>query len=460
MTAPARLAAVLAAALLAAPAAASDDPAPGTAPLHYLGLNGQGHEEWWRSKDGAVVIRVPGGAFLRRPYQGTVATEAPAPVEVPSFLMDKHEVTNERFARFLSQPGVDSTGLVRAGVAGLERTDAGWRAERGREQHPVTAATGRGALAFAKWAGGRIPSSDEWMKAAGGPEGRLFPWGDAPADAARANFGRPEARGLEPVGSHPSGASPYGCLDMAGNAYDRVLTRVRGSADDRESAPVMLKGGSWLSGHPLNLRVLDLCMQGMDGAEGSVGFRCAMDDPEPDRTAKAPAARPVLRVARDFDAAVEEARARKVPIFLSLIHDTCGQCDRTVVQVYRDPRFIEYCNANMVVVLGHQPWDADDDPHPARADGSCTIHPGIACKEHEELYRRGLATVVRFRTSPGNFLLSPFAVPPTGSAKSPILLPEEDLPKGGESVDAYLEAFDRGRERLLQPGARTPPESR
>ena len=78
-----------------------------------------------------------------------------------------------------------------------------------------------------------------------------------------------------PVGSYPEGVSPFGCLDMAGNVYERCWMR-RG---DRR-LPIMIKGGSWLSPHPINLRVLDMCVQGMPHAEASVGFRCVMKDPD------------------------------------------------------------------------------------------------------------------------------------------------------------------------------------
>jgi formylglycine-generating enzyme required for sulfatase activity len=423
------------------------EPAPAPA-LLYLGLNRQGAEEWWRAKDGAVVIRVPGGPYRSRPYEGATAVEPPKAVPVASFFMDRCEVTNGQFARLLQETGaaVDAA-FVRREIPGLVFEGGAWRAAPGLERHPATACTGVGALEYAKWAGARIPGAHEWMKAAGGAEGRLYPWGDAEPDESRANFGRPARRGLEPVGSHPLGASPYGCLDMAGNAYDRVMARAgRGRAGEEpvRGAPVMLKGGSWVSAHPLNLRVLDLCMQPAEVADASVGFRCAMDDPDPDRKPRTAEERPVLRLAKDFDAAVAEAKSRKVPIFLSLLHDTCGQCDRTIAQCYRDPRFVKYCNENMVVVLGHQPWDAGDRPHAARADGSCTVHPGLACREHEELYRRGLAVVGGFQTSPGNFVLDPSRTEKGAGAKA-VLVEERALPKWGDAVDAYLQAFDRAR---------------
>jgi serine/threonine-protein kinase len=447
-----RAAALLVLLLAPASAAGAPDTVPPGLPGHrFLGRNRQGAEEWWRERDDAIVVRVPGGPFMQRPYQGTVATEEPKSVEVRSFYVDKHEVTNAQFARFLGERDAkEDSPLLRREVPGLERRDGAWRASPGMERFPVTACTGEGAVAFSRWAGARIPTADEWMKAAGGPEGRLYPWGDSEPDATRANFGRPELRGLEPVGSHPLGASPFGCLDMAGNAYDRVLTptrRGRGAEDSGGLLPVMLKGGSWVSPHPLNLRVLDLCMQPMEAADRSVGFRCAMDDPEPDRGPVPAEAAPVLRLARTFDDAVAEASSRRVPIFLSLLHDTCGQCDRTVAQCYRDRRFVEYCNEKMVVVMGRQPADAEDRPHAENPDGSCTIHAGLTCREHVELYRRGLAVVGRFATSPGNFVLDPRKAA-KGAGAAAVLVPEGALPKSGDSVDRYLAAFDEARKRM------------
>ncbi|HEX5135451.1 MAG TPA: SUMF1/EgtB/PvdO family nonheme iron enzyme [Planctomycetota bacterium] len=405
--------------------------------LTYLGLNEQGAEEWYREIDGAVVIRVPGGDFLRRPYEGKIAVEEPKPFPVKSFFIDKHEVTNEQFARFLSQLA-DAADLVDPQVPGLVRDGSAWRAVPGHERYPVTAATGKGVLAYAKWVKGRIPEAAEWEKAAGGVDGKLYPWGDEKPTAAYANFGLPHPRGLEPVGSHVAGASPFGCLDMAGNAYDRVLTR---------GLPVMLKGGSWLSPHPLNLRVLDLCMQPMEVADGSVGFRCAVDDPEPDREPRKPEVKATLRLAKSWDLAVKEARERRVPIFLSLQHDTCGQCDRMRAQLFTDPRFVAFCNERLVVAFGMDPKDAEFDPHPENEDGSCPLMPGIDCIDHMEIYRDGLFVVRVFRVSPGNFLLDPFACENDAGEKA-ILVGEADLPKSGVGVDAYLAAFARAEAAL------------
>lgn len=435
----------------AAPAAAAPAPAasaPAPTPLVYIGLNAQGAEEWLRVKDGATVIRVPRGPYVKRPYEPSGTTWEPKAVAVESCFVDKFEVTNARFARFLSEQTGDLAKLWDASVPGVERKGERFAASAGLEEFPVTAATGLGAVAYAAWAGGHIPTQLEWEKAAGGPDGRVWPWGDEPPDATRANFGRPSARGPERVGSHAAGASFYGCMDMAGNVYDRVVAPRGGP----HPMPVMIKGGSWASPHPLNLRVLDMCMQPQEVADRTVGFRCAMDDPEPERATKSAAARPVLKLATDFDAAVLEAKRRNVPVFLSLLFDTCGQCDRTRAELFRDPRFIAYCNENLVVIVGHQPGDAFEDPHPANADGTCPLYPGLTCVQHNALFACGLEVVNTFVVSPGNFVLNP-AKMKKGAGADAVLVPELDLPKWGNAVDDYIAAFEKAKRAMAETAA-------
>jgi formylglycine-generating enzyme required for sulfatase activity len=437
-------------AVLAAASAAfaQEAPAPAAKPLVYLGLNAQGAEEWLRAKDGATVIRVPRGEYLKRAYEPAGVSMEPKAVPVESFFVDKFEVTNARFARFLDEAAPkDETALAklwRADVPGVVREGGRFAAAPGLAEFPVTAATGNGAMAYAEWVGGRVPLQIEWEKAAGGPKARIWPWGDEPPDAARANFGRPAPHGPERVGSHAAGASYYGCMDMAGNVYDRVALQ-RGT----HLEPVMVKGGSWATPHPLNLRVLDLCMQSKEVADRTVGFRCAMDDPEPERPTKTAAAPPVLKLATDWAAAIEEAKRRRVPVFLSLQFDTCGQCDRTREQLFRDPRFVAYCNENLVVVAGHEPGDAVDDPHPAGEAGACPLYPGITCGQHLTLFREGLSVVGTFVTSPGNFVLHPDRAT-SGAKDAAVLIKESALPKWGDPVDAYLAAFERAKKAMVE----------
>ena len=88
------------------------------------------------------------------------------------------------------------------------------------DSHPMVMVTWDQARAFCKWAGGDLPTEAQWEKAARGTDEREYPWGND-WDPSRLWSGHPFA--TAPIGSCPSGASPYGCLDMAGNAWEWCL---------------------------------------------------------------------------------------------------------------------------------------------------------------------------------------------------------------------------------------------
>lgn len=86
--------------------------------------------------------------------------------------------------------------------------------------HPVVYVTWDMAQSYCRWAGGELPTEAQWEKAARGPSGSIFPWGDDLPSEELANFDN--QRGATAVGSYPLGASPYGVLDMAGNVLEWV----------------------------------------------------------------------------------------------------------------------------------------------------------------------------------------------------------------------------------------------
>jgi len=127
---------------------------------------------------------------------------------LPAFYMDRTEVTNEAYGRFCSErqrplpPGFDP-----------DKPDL-----------PVVNITIVDAKEFAKWAGKRLPTKAEWVFAAQGTDGRPYPWGNA-KDASLANVADNATlavRSLMPVRSFDKGASPFGLLQMAGNAWEFV----------------------------------------------------------------------------------------------------------------------------------------------------------------------------------------------------------------------------------------------
>jgi len=129
------------------------------------------------------------------------------------------------------------------------------------DYHPVENVTWDDAKAYADWAHAALPTEAQWEKAARGTDGRLFPWGNK-WDAAKCcnGVGKNRAWHTSPVASYPSGASPYGCLDMAGNVwqwcadcYDRNYYQHSPSRNPTGPKPGnerVLRGGSWDYSHP------------------------------------------------------------------------------------------------------------------------------------------------------------------------------------------------------------------
>ncbi len=112
---------------------------------------------------------------------------------------------------------------------------------KGLDNWPVTGMNRTEAEAYCGWIGGRLPTEAEWELAARGPDGRLNPWGDGDATCELARL-----RGcgdlLGPVGAYPKGASPYGLVDMVGNAWEFVSDFYRSdyyaqSPNDNPSGP-------------------------------------------------------------------------------------------------------------------------------------------------------------------------------------------------------------------------------
>jgi len=157
--------------------------------------------------------------------------------------------------------------------------------EPDKENHPVNCVKRHQAEEYCQWAGRRLCTEAEWEKAARGEDGRKFPWGNEEANCDYAvMWNGCGTWATWPVGSKPEGASPYGCLDMAGNVWEWVADWYDAGyyATSPESNPPgpdigtiwVIRGGEYwgLLSHDLRTSARD--SKGQYGTPSSVGIRC------------------------------------------------------------------------------------------------------------------------------------------------------------------------------------------
>jgi len=220
-------------------------------------------------------------------------------VHLSAFEIARYPVTNAEFAAFVQEcPQWQPRRLSRRLHNGdyLKHWPDG-RCPARFADHPVVYVTWHAALAYAHWAGRRLPTEAEWEYAArGGLPDAEFPWGDEPPDPSRANYAASGLGATCPVGSYPPNG--FRLYDLAGNIWEFCLDRWQ--ADYYAHSPTanphagdcwfagdeyryvttrrVIRGGSW-GGSPLNLRVAYRDSHPPDGCGPHVGFRCAHSPP-------------------------------------------------------------------------------------------------------------------------------------------------------------------------------------
>jgi formylglycine-generating enzyme required for sulfatase activity len=225
------------------------------------------------------------GRFDRERPQHTVSLEA--------YAIGRYPVTVGEFRRFVEGDGYRGerfwTHSGWAWCRDVERRapdlwdDDMWG---GDERLPVVGVSWYEADAYGRWLSAmtgwtyRLPTEAEWEKAARGTGARIFPWGDE-LDTGRCNT---RERGLArtmPLGdAAPAGASPYGCLEMGGNASEWTLSKLRpypydahdGREDPEGEEERVIRGGSWFK-PLLRARVSARGMNNPDFTDWDVGFR-------------------------------------------------------------------------------------------------------------------------------------------------------------------------------------------
>ncbi|MGW4843169.1 SUMF1/EgtB/PvdO family nonheme iron enzyme [Nocardia brasiliensis] len=281
-------------------------------------------DEWIAMLRGSFAVRcrnhddvriVPAGSF----FVGSVSSDRgkflmrdddnPWRVEhLPEFAIDRTAVTCRRYAQFM----IDAEGSTEFDhpdqVPRSTRTPAHWHDARFNQPDlPVVGVDWYDAWAFARWAGGSLPSELEWEKAARGTDGRRYPWGNF-FDPDRVNYVERSFRRIVsdqveletlltsaavpdhpvlPADRLPAGASPYGVLQMAGNVWEMTRTNFFSRNDmdpffkgrkpvefmNRKDAFHVLRGGTWTS-PPACLTTYFRGKDLLTDRHHEVGFRC------------------------------------------------------------------------------------------------------------------------------------------------------------------------------------------
>jgi formylglycine-generating enzyme required for sulfatase activity len=227
-----------------------------------------------RGKDGKDMLLVPEGWFEMGSNDGEDDEKPVHRVLLDTFYMDKYEVTVGEYTAFFRSTG-------RQGLLDYVATYAPGG------QYPVVGVSWDDAEAYCRWAGKQLPTEAQWEKAARGTDRRQYPWGNEAVDGKRANYAG-KADGYEytaPVGTFPSGKSPYGIEDLAGNVWEWVQdwytadyyrrSPERNPVNDTPAQYCVLRGGGWPNS-PAFVRAADRVRLAPDGRLYDLGFRCVV----------------------------------------------------------------------------------------------------------------------------------------------------------------------------------------
>jgi formylglycine-generating enzyme required for sulfatase activity len=223
-------------------------------------------------------------------------------VYLDGYYIDRFEVTNERFAAYLNeallkgeiQASANTVTQDNIELLDLDNSDCQiaysegrFLVRYGREWHPVVNVSWRGADAYARRYGKRLPTEAQWEKAARGDDQRIYPWGNLTPSGWYCNFNRNNVSGnpsshdyTTPVGDYsPQGNSPYGCADMAGNVWEWCSDwydsgYYSNSPTNNPTGPSsgsfrVIRGGAWYS----DANIIR-CTFRAAGDYVSTGFRC------------------------------------------------------------------------------------------------------------------------------------------------------------------------------------------
>ena len=217
------------------------------------------------------MVLIPKGPFLYGEERGRENISY-------DYSMDIYPVTNEQYKMFMLANGYGSQEFwSKEGWAWKQEnqvngpkywSDPKWN----KVDHPVVGVSYYEAEAYSSWTGKRLPTEQEWEKAARGTDGREYPWGND-FDKTKCNSKESGIEATTPVTKYPQGVSPFGCSDMAGNVWEWCA-----SWYDQSPGQRVIRGGSWYN-FPVLLRSSNWGKYTTVNRFNNLGFRLAQDIP-------------------------------------------------------------------------------------------------------------------------------------------------------------------------------------
>lgn len=214
------------------------------------------------AKGAREMAHVPAGEFVFGVGGAGGGGGGGEKITLGDFHIDIYEVTNRQFKEFVKATGrKEPRGWF---IYGYKKDEA---------DHPMTLISHKDAEDYCRWAGLRLPTEQEWERAARGSDGRRYPWGGE-WDSKKANTSLSGIVGTTPVGSYPDGKSPVGAFDMAGNLWEWTSSDFIDSQGSVTVKTKVVRGGSWGLTHRFASTYFRVGYNPTT-VINNIGFRCA-----------------------------------------------------------------------------------------------------------------------------------------------------------------------------------------